>query len=164
MIHLVIPGLLFIPVLVSEEIIIFRRMVVLELFHGHFSGDPHPVHGEYFGTQVFVVEVEYEDEHDGQQRFVAVHHRDRVPYPRQRPGGKEPGNGNRKGEEESGCADEEHAPEHGEVIELLHIAEFAEIRRFFSHAEEIHEILDYVYNVPWHRDDSDPEVFLSAPG
>ena len=45
-----------------EETLVLKRMLVLQLFHAYLARKPHPVHGEHIGPQVFIVEMDEENE------------------------------------------------------------------------------------------------------
>ncbi len=134
---------------------------MLQILGRHLPGEPQPVHGEHVSPQVLVVEVEDENKHDGKERFVAVHHKEHVPDPRERPCRKEGRHGHREREEEPRCADDEHAPVHRPVVELLHVVELPELRLLLRDADEVADVLDEVYNVLRHGDEGKSHLPLA---
>ena len=71
-----------------------------------------------------IKEMDGEDEAGGEQGFVRMNDERKVDHP----AGHEPGEKGRKPHEHAGDADDQHAPEHREIVELLPIRPAIELR------------------------------------
>ena len=132
---------------------------MLEFLFALDSGEDHHVHGKAVGAKVGVDEVNGEDEQDGEQAFFAVNHERRV----QRPAGKEAREEGREPHGVAGEADDDHAPEHRPVVELLPVGIALELRLGAETEEPAHvrEDVFHVFPVADHRGGAPEDALLA---
>ena len=87
-------------------------------------GEDDRVHRELLDAEVGVEEMEGEDEARGEQRLVGVEDEGDVDHP----AGQEAGEELREPHDQAGGADDEDAPEYGEIVEALPVGPAVELR------------------------------------
>src|ERR1035437_2593069 len=142
----------------GDNALILQRALLLEFLFRLFAGKNHHIHRKTAWAEVRVDKVNGEDKQDREQRFLAVDHKHSV----QRPAGQKSREERRKPHRVARESNDDHAPEHRPVIELLPVCVAIELRlRSQPHepAKMSDQVLD-ILPVRHHRGGSPEDSFL----